>query len=56
LARVVPADETTGNLDSRVGAEIMDLLLELNTQRGMTIIVATHDRVVADRCITKSEV
>jgi putative ABC transport system ATP-binding protein len=44
------ADEPTGNLDSATGAEIMDLLMELRKQRGMTIIVATHDPVVASRC------
>ena len=44
------ADEPTGNLDSRTGAEIMDLLHELSEQRGMTILVASHDPVVARRC------
>jgi putative ABC transport system ATP-binding protein len=44
------ADEPTGNLDSKTGAEILDLLLSLRGQRGMTIIVATHEQQVADRC------
>lgn len=44
------ADEPTGNLDSRTGAEIMELLLELRERRGMTVIVATHDVVVASAC------
>ncbi|HET6505815.1 MAG TPA: ABC transporter ATP-binding protein [Baekduia sp.] len=44
------ADEPTGNLDSRTGAAILDLLLDLRAQRGTTILLATHDPVVASRC------
>lgn len=44
------ADEPTGNLDSATGTEIMDLLLDLRRERGMTVIVATHDPVIASRC------
>jgi putative ABC transport system ATP-binding protein len=44
------ADEPTGNLDSRTGGEIIELLLALRERTGMTILVATHDPVIADRC------
>jgi putative ABC transport system ATP-binding protein len=44
------ADEPTGNLDSRTGTAILDLLLALRVQRGTTILLATHDPVVAARC------
>jgi putative ABC transport system ATP-binding protein len=51
--RVLLADEPTGNLDSKTGGSIMDLLLRMRDERATTVVVATHDLDLADRCDMK---
>ena len=45
--RLLLADEPTGNLDTRTGREILDTFARLNSERGLTVIMITHDRQVA---------
>ena len=47
---IVLADEPTGALDEDSGREVMELLLSLNRERGVTVVLITHDAAVAARC------
>src|ERR1019366_4271570 len=46
---IILADEPTGNLDSAMGNEVMDILLHLNKTEGTTIVMVTHDENMAKR-------
>ena len=48
--QLLMADEPTGNLDAATGADVINLLFELNAERGTTLILVTHDDGLAHRC------
>jgi putative ABC transport system ATP-binding protein len=48
--KVIFADEPTGNLDSATGAKIEELLFNLNREKGITLIIVTHDEELAAKC------
>lgn len=48
--KILFADEPTGNLDAATGAQVIELMLELNKTQGTTLLLVTHDEVLAKRC------
>ena len=48
--KIILADEPTGNLDSKTGAAVMDLLFDLRARYGATLMLITHDEKLARRC------
>jgi len=48
--QVLFADEPTGNLDTRTGEAITELLMNLNSEHGTTLVMVTHDQQLAERC------
>ncbi|MCO7225402.1 ABC transporter ATP-binding protein [Pleionea sp. CnH1-48] len=53
--KVLFADEPTGNLDTKTGLRIADLLFEMNETQGTTLVLVTHDRQLALRCQRRLE-
>src|ERR1700674_4991570 len=51
--KLLLADEPTGNLDAHTGQLVIDLLFQLNHERGTTLLLVTHDEALASRCVRR---
>jgi putative ABC transport system ATP-binding protein len=48
--KIIFADEPTGNLDTKTGDKVEEILFNLNKERGVTLIIVTHDETLAAKC------
>jgi putative ABC transport system ATP-binding protein len=48
--KLLLADEPTGNLDAATGQQVIDLMFEMNAEQATTLVLVTHDEVLARRC------
>jgi lipoprotein-releasing system ATP-binding protein len=53
---IVLADEPSGNLDTSTGRRLHDLLFQLNAENDTTFLIATHNRELADRCDSETQI
>jgi len=56
MPSIIMADEPTGNLDTKSGDDVMDILIDLNRENGTTLIIVTYDPEVADRAERKIDI
>ncbi|MDA1300807.1 MAG: ABC transporter ATP-binding protein [Proteobacteria bacterium] len=55
-ARILFADEPTGNLDTTTGLHVIDLIFDLNSEFGTTLVLVTHDHRLAERCMSSVQI